>query len=233
MHPSRLARIIAAAMLAAFPAPTGPSSSSDERDDAPDRQVVVRRSSSPTRCRASRRTARRCASRLPRSAPPSDRCRLWRKLVNGGDRRLIATVAGDARCCATRTGISGRQQAYRCFVSGVNAEGTRVARSEIRKVYVGRPAEVLRFNCIVRDATRASRRWSVAGRTRPGPLRSGTCSTARSTVGAREAMYRHRRGRAQAFRDRDVKPGQAVRYAVVALNASGTDRRLMAGLIGK
>ena len=39
--------------------------------------------------------------------------------------------------------------------------------------------------------------------------------------GPRQAVYRvHEDGR-RAFRDRDVKPGQAIRYAVVAVTAGG------------
>ena len=36
-----------------------------------------------------------------------------------------------------------------------------------------------------------------------------------------QAIYRVGEDGRRAFRDRDVKPGQAIRYAVVAVNASG------------
>ena len=39
--------------------------------------------------------------------------------------------------------------------------------------------------------------------------------------GSRGAIYRVGEDGRRAFRDRDVKPGQAIRYAVVAVNASG------------
>ncbi len=144
--------------------------------------------------------------------------RLYRS-VDGGARSRIASVAGDARLrhadFRIRTGHT-----YRYLVTGVNAEGTRVAKSAVVKVYVGRPAEALRFNCAVvidEGASSVICRWSDTTR------RSAVKYVLYRSVngGAREAIYRTGEDGRRAFRDRDVKPGQAIRYAVVAVNGSG------------
>ena len=63
--------------------------------------------------------------------------RLWRT-VDGGSKHLVASVAGDATLRhADRNIRTGHT--YRYFVSGVNAEGTRVAKSAVDKVYVVEP----------------------------------------------------------------------------------------------
>lgn len=147
-----------------------------------------------------------------------DRYRLWRT-VDGGTRQLVARVAGDARLrhadFAIRTGHT-----YRYIVSGLDAGGTRIARSAVAKVYVGRAPEALWFNCFVvidEGVTSAGCRWSDTSR----------ASAVRYVLfrsvdgGAREAIYRTGEDGRRSFRDRDVKPGQSIRYAVVALNASG------------
>ena len=41
---------------------------------------------------------------------------------------------------------------------------------------------------------------------------------------AREAIYRTGEDGRRSFRDRDVKPGQSIRYAVVAVSCERSDR---------
>ena len=124
-----------------------------------------------------------------------DRYRLWRS-VNGGDRHLIATVAGDAALLRHADRNIRTGSTYRYFVAALNAEG-RVAKSEVRKVSVGRPAEVLRFNCIVEidegiasvvcrwsDTTRASAVKYVLYRTVDGGARQAITAPARTGAGS-------------------------------------------------
>ena len=149
---------------------------------------------------------------------PCSKYRLWRT-VDGGSKHLVVSVAGDATLRhADRNIRTGHT--YRYFVSGVNAEGTRVAKSAVDKVYVGRAAQALSFNCAVvidEGTTSAVCRWSDTTRTSAVKY-----VLYRSVDGAaREAIYRTGEDGRRSFRDRDVKPGQSIRYAVVAVNASG------------
>ena len=95
-----------------------------------------------------------------------------------------------------------------------------MARSHVVTVRVGRAAEALRFNCliIIDGAHRGVQcRWSDA--LRPAAERYVLW---RSVDGAaREAIYRVGEDGRRSFFDTDVKPGQHIRYAVVALDANG------------
>ena len=218
MHPSRLVRIIAAAMLAALLLPQAVLAAPTSTTTLP----TVRLSCAlvvpnPLSTIAPNR-AIVCKWASPLGVTV-DTYRLWRS-VNGGDRHLIARVAGDATLLRHADRNIRTGSTYRYFVSAVNAEGTRIAKSEVRKVYVGRPAEVLRFNCIVEiDEGIASVvcRWSDTTRTSAVKY-----VLYRSVDGAaRQPIYRTGEDGRRVFRDRDVKPGHAIRYAVVAVNASG------------
>lgn len=144
--------------------------------------------------------------------------RVW-KAVDAGPRHLLKVIPADAKHAFSdfviRTGHT-----YRYFVAGIGAEGTRVAKSNIVSVHVGRPAEILRFNCaILIDANRhgALCRWSDALR----PVAARYVLFRSVDGGPRQAIYRVGEDGRRSFLDQDVKPGQVIRYAVVALNANG------------
>ena len=144
--------------------------------------------------------------------------RLWRS-VDAGDRHLLAAIPSDKphrfADFRIRTG-----HAYHYFVAGIGTDGKRVAKSAVVTVRVARPAEILRFNCVLlidNDKRGVSCHWSDAVRD----------AAARYVLwrsvdgGPRQAIYRvHEDGR-RVFLDTDVKPGQSIRYAVLALNANG------------
>ena len=81
-------------------------------------------------------------------------------------------------------------------------------------VRVARPAEVLRFNCVI-----------LIDDARHGVPAAGRSAVARGAAryvlwrsvdgGPREAIYRVGEDGRRSFFDTDVKPGQAIRYAVV------------------
>ena len=144
--------------------------------------------------------------------------RLW-KAVDGGERHLLAVIpsGGPHRFAdfRIRTG-----HAYHYFVAGIGADRTRVAKSAVVTVRVGRPAELLRFNCLILiDNARHGVlcRWSDA--LRPAAARYVLWRSVDG--GPREAVYRVGEDGRRSFFDTDVKPGQVIRYAVVAVNASG------------
>lgn len=216
MHLSRLARILAPAMLVALLLPqavaAAPTTSTLPTFKLACSLVVPNplSPSAPNRAIV-------CKWLAPEGVAVQ-RYHLWRT-VDGGPRQFVARKAADAELRYAdfniRTG-----KTYRYTVIAVNEAGTKVAKSNVAKVYVGRPAEPLRFNCAViidEGATSVSCRWSDT--TRASAVKYVLY---RSVDGAaREAIYRVGEDGRRSFRDRDVKPGQAIRYAVVALNASG------------
>ena len=168
---------------------------------------------------------------VPRDARPAVVCRwagpdgtdvrayrLWRS-VDGGPRELIARVAaGEPQRHADRRIERGHVYTYR--VVGLGADGTRVAISNPDSVRVGRPVEDLRFRCaiVLDDGLQGvACRWSEA--TRPAAVRYVLY---RSVDGApREKIYRTGLAGRRGVLDTDVKRGQVIRYAVVALAADG------------
>jgi hypothetical protein len=144
--------------------------------------------------------------------------RLWR-VVDARPRQLIATVAaGDPRRHADRNIAAGHAYTYRVVALG--ADGSRVAVSNRVTVRVGRLPQQLRFDCafMVDGAVRGvACRWSAT--TRPAAVRYVLF---RSVDGAaREAIYRTGLDGRRRFLDTDVAAGQKIRYAVVALSATG------------
>ena len=144
--------------------------------------------------------------------------RLWR-VVDARPRELIATVAaGDPRRHADKDIASGHDYTYRVVALG--PDGSRVAVSNRVTVHVGRQAEVLRFDCayvIDGSVNGVACRWSAT--TRPAAVRYVLY---RSVDGAaREAIYRTTIDGRRSFLDTDVAAGQRIRYAVVALSATG------------
>lgn len=148
--------------------------------------------------------------------------RLWRS-VDDGPRRLLATIPGDGTLrfadFAIRTG-----HAYHYVVAGIGEDGARVARSRVETVRVPRAPQVLAFNCVVvidAGETFARCRWSDT--TRPAAVRYVLWRSVDG--GPREAIYRVGEDGRRRYDDHDVKPGQTIRYAVVAFDAS---RRIVA-----
>jgi fibronectin type 3 domain-containing protein len=142
-----------------------------------------------------------------------------RRSVDGGPRKTIATIPGDGTLrYADRNIRTGH--AYRYVVVGIGADRTRVARSNVATVKVGRQPQALRFNCVaVIDATSTAARCHWSATTRPAAVRYVLWRSVDG--GAREAIYRTRITGRRTFVDTDVKPGQVVRYAVVAVTKTG------------
>lgn len=144
--------------------------------------------------------------------------RLWRS-VDAGPRHLVTTVAADAPLRFADYRIRSGH-VFRYLVSGVGADGARVAASKVVAVRVGWPAQALRFNCYVvidRGMTGALCHWSDT--TRAAALRYALYRSVDG--GPREAIYRTGEDGRRSFLDRNVKPGQVIRYAVVALDRYG------------
>jgi fibronectin type 3 domain-containing protein len=216
MHPSRLARILAAALLAALLLPQAALAAEPSTPLPAIRLSCALVVPNPLSAIAPNR-AIVCKWRAPDGVTVA-KYRLWRT-VDGGARQLVTVKTPDARLRHAdfniRTGHT-----YRYVVTAVDGTGTRVAKSAADTVYVVRPAQALRFNCVVEideGLTSVVCRWSDT--TRASAIRYVLFRSVDG--GPREAIYRVGEDGRRAFRDRDVKPGQAIRYAVVAVNASG------------
>jgi hypothetical protein len=215
MHRSRLARILAAALLVALMLPQAALATTTTSlpsirmscalvvpnplaSIAPNRSIV-------------------CRWAAPDGVSVA-RYRLWRT-VDGGTRQLVTSVRGDATLRHADFNIrSGKT--YRYTVVGYGTDGSRVAKSSIAKVYVPSAPQALWFNCVVIiDAGDESVRCAWSDTTRASAVRYVLYRSVNG--GAREAIYRTGEDGRRSFRDRDVRPGQSIRYAVVALNASG------------
>ena len=139
--------------------------------------------------------------------------------VDGRAARAIARVApGDPLRHADIAIRRGHTYTYRIVARA--ADGTRLGVSARVSVRVGRPAATLRFNCFYKvDAAVAGVACRWAATTRPAAVRYVLF---RSVDGAaREAIYRTPLSGRRGFLDTDVASGQRIRYAVVALAASG------------
>lgn len=146
--------------------------------------------------------------------------RLWRTVdFPKRPRHLIARVPADGVLSRTDTRIA-RGHNYSYTVVAVGADGSRVAVSKRVTVHVGRPAQVLRMGCAIVTAggqPAVSCRWSSTSR--PAAV---AYNLIRSVDGApRQVIYRTSRAGWRHFVDTDVKPGQKVRYAVLAVAAGG------------
>ena len=141
--------------------------------------------------------------------------RLWRS-VDAGDRHLLAAIPGDgARRFADRNIRTGH--AYHYLVVGIGADGMRVAQSTVATVRVPRAPQPLAFNCVVViDGGDATARCHWSDTTRPAAVKYVLWRSVDG--GAREAIYRVGEDGRRSYVDRDVKPGQTIRYAVVALD---------------
>jgi hypothetical protein len=143
--------------------------------------------------------------------------RVWRS-VDTGSRVLLGTVAPTAPLkWADRNIRTGHT--YHYFVAGVNDAGKRVARSNVANVYVMRAPQTLLFNCVLvtdNGASWASCHWSATTRSAVRYV------LYRSVDGAaRQAIYRVGVHGTRTYADKDVKPGQKIRYAVVAFDKYG------------
>jgi len=141
--------------------------------------------------------------------------RLWRS-VDAGDRHLLAAIPGDgSRRFADRNIRTGH--AYHYLVVGIGADGMRVAKSTVATVRVPRAPQPLAFNCVVViDGGDTSARCHWSDTTRPAAVKYVLWRSVDG--GPREAIYRVGEDGRRTYVDRDVKPGQTIRYAVVALD---------------
>jgi fibronectin type 3 domain-containing protein len=142
-----------------------------------------------------------------------------RRSVDAGRRVLVATIPGDGTLrYADRNIRTGH--AYRYVVVAVGADTSRLARSSVVTVKVGRQPQALRFNCVaVIDTSSTAVRCHWSPTTRPAAVRYVLWRSVDG--GAREAVYRTRIDGRRTFVDTDVKPGQTIRYAVVAVTRTG------------
>lgn len=133
--------------------------------------------------------------------------------------RLIATVpASDPLRYAD--GRIARGHKYTYLVVALGADGSRVAVSNRVTVRVGRPAESLRLGCAIAttgDQRGVACRWSRTSR----PAAVGYVLLRSVDGGPRERIYRTGLPGPRVFVDLDVKAGQQVRYAVLAVAKSG------------
>ncbi len=138
---------------------------------------------------------------------------------NPARRRLIATVpATDPLRHADRRISRGHDYTY--LVVAVGSDGSRVAVSNRVTVHVGRPAQTLRMGCTIAstgDQRGVACRWSRTSR----PAAVGYVLLRSVDGGARERIYRTGIHGPRVFVDLDVKAGQKVRYAVLAVAESG------------
>jgi hypothetical protein len=146
--------------------------------------------------------------------------RLWRTVdAPKGHRRLIATVAADGVLRHVDARIA-RNHNYSYVVAAIGADGSRVAVSKRVTVHVGRPVQALHMGCAivsVRGNDAVSCRWSATSR--PAAI---AYELIRSVDGApRQVIYRTSLSGWRHFVDTDVKAGQKVRYAVLAVAAGG------------
>ncbi|HEY8167105.1 MAG TPA: hypothetical protein VIF84_00185 [Candidatus Limnocylindrales bacterium] len=144
--------------------------------------------------------------------------RLWRS-VDAGDRHLVARIPGDGLLrFADRNIRTGHAYHYR--VIGIGEDGARVAKSDVDTVRVPRAPQALAFNCVVViDGGDTSARCHWSDTTRPAAVRYVLWRSVDG--GPREAIYRVGEDGRRSYVDHDVKPGQTIRYAVVALAKHG------------
>jgi hypothetical protein len=227
MRRSRLVTVLGGVLMAAFLLPSAASAGPAPSTAAPSAVVLAPSVVTAPAIKLG------CALVIP--APASIRPRIvcrWSALegaavaeyrvlrrVDGRPAKLIAKVAPGARLRHADFAIrSGHTYTYRIVARA--ADGTRLGTSARVTVRVGRPAEALRFNCFYKvDAAvdGVACRWAAS--TRPAAVRYVLF---RSVDGAaREAVYRTPRGGRRSFLDTDVASGQRIRYAVVALSATG------------
>jgi hypothetical protein len=144
--------------------------------------------------------------------------RLWRR-VDMGPSQLVATVTPDQPLRhADRDLRPTHLYSYR--VVAIGQDGSRLGTSLLVSVRVPFAPQVLPFNCffMIDGATQGvSCHWGAS--TRPAAVRYVLF---RSVDGAaRQAIYRTPLNGRRSFIDTDVKAGQTVRYAVVALAVNG------------
>jgi hypothetical protein len=147
--------------------------------------------------------------------------RLWRVVdaPNPASLRLIAAIAGAEPLRYTDAAIRGGHD-YTYYVAGIGTDGTRVALSNRVRIHVGPAIEKLALTCApatVGALSGVACHWSAATR----PAADHYVLIRSVDGGARERLYRTWIHGRRAFFDTDVKPGQTIRYAVLALTASG------------
>jgi len=144
--------------------------------------------------------------------------RLWR-VVDDRPRQLVAALGSDQELrFADRNIARGHTYTYR--VVAVGPDGARLGISNRVRVAVARPAEELRFNCaFVIDGDRSGARCAWGESHRAAAVRYVLYRSVDG--GAREKIYRTGLNGRRIFLDTDVSAGQTIRYAVVALTASG------------
>ena len=144
--------------------------------------------------------------------------RVWRR-VDMGPRQLIAVVTPDQPLRhADRNLRPTHLYSYR--VVAIGQDGKALGESRLVSIRLGRTPEVLNFNCafiIDGDIQGATCHWGAS--TRPGAVRYVLFRSVDG--GARQPIYRTGLNGRRSFLDRDVKAGETVRYAVVAVAADG------------
>jgi hypothetical protein len=149
---------------------------------------------------------------------PVQAYRLWRRVDMGPARLVAAVMPGQELRHADANIRAGHTYSYR--VAAIANDGSRLGSSALVSVRFGVAPQRLGFNCffIIDGATQGAEcRWAAS--TRPAAVKYVLY---RSVDGAaREAIYRVGLNGRRSFLDVNVKAGQTVRYAVVALAADG------------
>lgn len=145
--------------------------------------------------------------------------RVWRVVDrNPATRTLLAGIPATQRLRYADFALRAGHD-YTYFVTGIGEAGTRVAVSNRVTIHVGRTLEKLAMSCALTtgDVKAVACRWSAA--TRPNAARY---HLVRSVDGAaRQRIYNVWLHGRRSFTDVDVKPGQTIRYAVLAVTSTG------------
>lgn len=143
---------------------------------------------------------------------------LWRS-VDGGPREAIYKTGLDGRRGFFDTKIKPGQT-IRYAVIVVDRAGRVVGHGGPVAVRIPPPADALRMACALAsqdDRPVVACKWTEASH----PAAVGYVLWRSVDGGARKAIYRTGLDRRPGFIDRDVKPGQSIRYSVVVVDKSG------------
>lgn len=158
------------------------------------------------------------------SAVESDKLRgykLWRTVGAPGThpRQLIGKIPADARLRHLDTRVR-RGHVYTYLVVAVAKDGSRIAVGGPVAVRIPGRHHALRFVCAVGsdgDHLGVGCKWSES----KDPAAVGYVLWRSVDGGARQAIYRTGLDGRLHFFDTKVEPGQSIRYAVVAVDATG------------
>lgn len=212
MRRSRLATLLAGALLAAFLVPSATLAAT------PTTPTIALSCAMVINAPNDYRPAIVCKWTAPSTGVAVKAYKVWR-IVDSRPRRLIATVTPDqALRHADRNIYAGHVYRYR--VTAVNEAGSRVAYSKLVSVGYARTADRIRLDCFYKidGATQGVFcNWGKSMR----PLVTRYTLFRSVNGGPREAIYRSTATGARSFLDKNVVAGQSVKYGVVVWASGG------------